>query len=448
VTFPRYPRYKGCGLDWLDEAPEHWEVKRLRFVAALNPSKSETEQLDRGTTVSFLPMELIGENGNIELEREKTIAEVESGYTYFRDGDVVLAKITPCFENRKGAFIAGLTNGIGFGTTELIVARPRAAQVDGRYLHLLFQSHAFRSLGEARMYGAGGQKRVPEAFVRDFATGIPPITDQLAIVRFINREIAKIDTLIAEQQRLVELLKEKRQSVITHAVTRGLNPDAPMKPSGVEWLGDVPAHWAVTRLKQAATLIVDCPHETPVYNDEGLYRVIRTADVDRGRIAPTSMRRVSQSEYLKRIRRASLDRNDIAYGREGERWGHAALVPESDLYCLGQRMMQIRASDDVSARFLMWVLNSDATYRQGEVDTVGATSPHVNVETIRSFALVLPSMEEQESIAAFLAEQVQRLDDTVAVAERAIALLQERRTALISAAVTGKIDVRNLVEAA
>ena len=164
MSFPKYPKYKASGTDWLGEVPEHWSVRRLRFVAELNPSKSEISQLDRETVVSFLPMESVGDDGTLSLDKEKTIGEVESGYTYFRDGDVTVAKITPCFENGKGALMYGLTNGIGFGTTELIVVRPRPDEVLGTYLHFLFISTEFRGLGESHMYGAGGQKRVPDAF--------------------------------------------------------------------------------------------------------------------------------------------------------------------------------------------------------------------------------------------------------------------------------------------
>jgi type I restriction enzyme S subunit len=248
---------------------------------------------------------------------------------------------------------------------------------------------------------------------------------------------------VSEQQRLIELLKEKRQAVISHAVTKGLNPNAPMKRSGVEWLGEVPAHWSVTRLKYATSMIVDCPHETPIYAEDGPYLVIRTADLSQGRIDSDAMYRISEPEYQNRIRRQSLQRNDLVYGREGERWGHAALVPASSTYCLGQRMMQFRArSEEVSPVFLMWQMNSKSVYVQGELDTVGATSPHVNVATIRNYQLALPPLDEQRAIADFLTAQAGSFDELVAQAKRAIDLLQERRTALISAAVTGQIDVR------
>jgi type I restriction enzyme S subunit len=223
MTFPMYPTYKKTGIEWPKEAPPHWLPIRLKFAVRLNPSKSEIAKIDRFEEVSFLPMEAIGEDGSISLEHSRPIAEVETGYTYFRDGDVTIAKITPCFENGKGAVMQGLLGGIGFGTTELIVARPINNKVCPEFLHSIFNSDAFRGLGQASMYGAGGQKRVPDDFVRNFRAPIPPLSEQQAVQRFIKRETTKIDALVTEQKRLIELLEEKRQAVISHAVTKGLD---------------------------------------------------------------------------------------------------------------------------------------------------------------------------------------------------------------------------------
>jgi type I restriction enzyme S subunit len=219
MTFPRYPEYKDSGIEWLGEVPKHWDVKRLRRVVTMNPSKSEIAHLDRDVEVSFLPMEAVGENGELDLTRTRPISEVENGYTYFRNGDVTYAKITPCFENGKGALMQKLEQGVGFGTTELTVVRAKSGHSDGAFIDWLFRSPEFRKNGEASMYGAGGQKRVPDDFVREFLTGIPPVTEQSAIAQFLVIETTKIDSLIAEQEKLIELLKERRSALISAAVT-------------------------------------------------------------------------------------------------------------------------------------------------------------------------------------------------------------------------------------
>jgi len=275
---------------------------------------------------------------------------------------------------------------------------------------------------------------------------LPSLQEQQAIAAFLDHKTAMIDALVAEQERLIALLVEKRQAIITHAVTRGLNPDAPMKDSGIEWLGEVPEHWGKTRLKYAASKIVDCPHETPTYSPDGDFFVIRTADVTMGRLDLSNAFKVDEPEYLQRIRRCKLEPMDIVYGREGERWGFAALVPAAQPVCLGQRMMQFRACDDFDPAYLMWQINAKPTYCQGQLDTVGATSPHVNVATIANYSLTQPPIEEQKDIVAFLTNETVRLDALTREAERSIELLKERRAALISAAVTGKIDVRGLAD--
>ncbi|EKM93890.1 type I restriction-modification system specificity subunit, partial [Stutzerimonas degradans] len=212
--------------------------------------------------------------------------------------------------------------------------------------------------------------------------------------------------------------------------------------SGVEWLGEVPAHWTVTKLKFMTDQVVDCPHETPIYDPDGDYLVIRTADIDQGVLKPEQMYRLDREQYIHRTRRMGLEKNDVVYSREGERWGHAALIPQDDLYALGQRMMQLRVCGSVCPEFFMYQLNSVTTYRQGEVDTVGATAPHVNISTVINYCLMRPPIAEQREISQYLSKTLGGLDCLLGESLEMKGLLQERRSALISAAVTGKIDVR------
>ncbi len=210
---------KDSGVEWLGEVPEGWEVKRLRFIAEMNPSKSECSGIEGDSQVSFLPMEAVGDDGSLNLEYVRPICEVNSGYTYFREGDVTIAKITPCFENGKGAVMRGLQGGIGFGTTELIVIRPILQATVGEYIHLLFICAYFRKFGESWMYGAGGQKRVPDDFVRNFKVGIPPVAEQHAIAAFLDAEVSSMDALVQEAETGINLLRERRMTLISDAVT-------------------------------------------------------------------------------------------------------------------------------------------------------------------------------------------------------------------------------------
>ena len=239
-----YPSNKDSGVDWLGDVPSHWVVARMRFYASPNPSKQEVAHLPPDTEVSFLPMEAVGEDGSLRIDQFRLLGDVTTGYTYFAEGDVSFAKITPCFENGKGALMSGLPGGFGFGTTELTVLRPKTS-CNSRFLWWMTQTHPFRRLGEASMYGAGGQKRVPDAFAEDFRSAWPPFTEQNAIVSFLDRETKNIESLINEQHNFIELLLEKRLALISQVVTKGLDPSTPMINSGIEWLGRVPEHWDI-----------------------------------------------------------------------------------------------------------------------------------------------------------------------------------------------------------
>ena len=450
LVMPRYPEYKASGVEWLGEVPAHWAVKRLRFVANLNPSKSEIADLDKETLVSFLPMDAIGDDGTLNLEREKSIAEVEAGYTFFRDGDVTVAKITPCFENGKGAVMRGLLNGFGFGTTELIVARPKASESSGEYLHWLFISTPFRKLGESYMYGAGGQKRVPDDFVRDFAVAFPNKAEQQAIAAFLDRETGKMDALIAAQRRLVELLAEKRQAVISHAVTKGLpstssgqGSNAPMKDSGIEWLGEVPEHWEVLPFKRIVSVpITDGPHETPNFIDEGVPFVSAEA-VSSGSINFSKVRAcISEDDNARYSLKYAPKRHDIYMVKSGATTGITAIVEDRIDFNIWSPLAAIRCNSNSAPHFVLNFMRSRHFLEAVTLNWSFGTQQNIGMGVIENLACTVPPLEEQMKIAQFLKGEIIKFDILSAESQCAIDLLQERRSALISAAVTGKIDVR------
>jgi type I restriction enzyme S subunit len=212
-------KMKDTGVEWLGEVPEHWEIKRLRFAVTLNPSIRPDLQEDPTCEVSFLPMEAIGEDGSLRLEQSRAVQDVRNGYSYFEDGDVAFAKVTPCFENGKGALMQGLQCAAGFGTTELTVMRPLQDFMDARHLSYIVQSTQFRSLGAAAMTGAGGLKRVPDEFTRNFLVALPPRPERELIGDHLDREATRIDALLRKTERSIELLKERRTALITAAVT-------------------------------------------------------------------------------------------------------------------------------------------------------------------------------------------------------------------------------------
>lgn len=212
-------KVKPSGVEWVGDIPEHWEATKLKRVVSFNPSKSETRANPADEEkVVFLPMENISVSGDIDCSEKRSLSEVWNGFTYFRRGDVVVAKITPCFENGKGAYLKGLESDFGFGTTELIVLRPSKA-IDGAFLRFLTSTKQFLLLGEQYMTGAAGQQRIPSDFVKNYPIGLPPIDEQRAILQHIREKSAEIDQAISRAQREIELMREYRTRLISDVVT-------------------------------------------------------------------------------------------------------------------------------------------------------------------------------------------------------------------------------------
>lgn len=213
-----YPAYKDSGVEWLGQVPEHWEVRRLKRIARLNPSRSEVPLAMRNDPAVFLPMERVGSDGRFDASEVQPISALWNGFTYFRRGDVIVAKITPCFENGKGACLQNLPTSVGFGSTEFHVIRPSAA-VTAPYLYRVTTLSEFRRLGADEMTGAAGQQRVPSEFIANFLIPLPPLAEQTAIVEYLDAQTAKLDTVIAATRREIELLREYRERLIAYVVT-------------------------------------------------------------------------------------------------------------------------------------------------------------------------------------------------------------------------------------
>lgn len=426
MKYAAYDKYKPSGIDWLPQAPTHWEIKGLRHVCRFAYGDAlAAENREEGDVAVY------GSNGKVGThDIPNTLAPV-----------IVVG--------RKGSF--GKLN----YSKEPVFAIDTTYFIDKRHSseNLDWLAYALQPL---KLDEASKDSAVPGLAREDaykHKLPVPPLDEQQTIVRFLDAKTAQIDALVAQKRLLIAKLKEKRSALIARTVTRGLPPEAAkaaglepnpeMKDSGVEWLGKVPKHWSTTRLKYAANRIIDCPHDTPIYDPTGSYLVVRTADIDSGTLDLSRAYRVDESEYLRRIRRAKVVPKDILYGREGERWGYAALAPKETTVCLGQRMMQFQASVRFVPGFLMWHLNARNVYEQGTLDVAGSTAPHVNVETIRNYLLAEPPQAEQVAIAAFIDSQTAQLDGLVAQINEAITRLTEYRQALITSAVTGKIDVRN-----
>ena len=388
-------------------------------------------------------MEAVGEFGGIDLGSTKELSEVANGYTYFRDGDVLVAKITPCFENGKGALACGLKNGIGFGTTELHVLRP-SSDLDAGFLIYLTFAGPFRKLGEAEMQGSAGQQRIPDEFIRNFMIARPPVEEQRRLAAFLDRETATIDALVAKKERLIELLQEKRSALITRAVTKGLDPNVPMKDSGVEWIGEIPMNWNVSQLRRVVQKFVDYRGKTPEKAGSGIRLV--TAKNIKHQIIDFSLSEEFIPEYLYDawMVRGLPERGDVLITTEAP-LGESAQIDDPDI-ALAQRIILLKADRaKITNNYLKYHFAGDSGRSELRSRATGSTATGIKASHLKATLVPAPPVSEQKSITSYIERETGAIDALIVKIRDGIEHLRECRTALISAAVTGKIDVREEV---
>jgi type I restriction enzyme S subunit len=442
-----YPEYSNSGYALLGDVPGHWRVTRVKYVAELTPKKP---LVDRSLDCSFVPMEKL-KTDSIVLDETKQIDTVYDGYTYFADDDILMAKVTPCFENRNIAIARGLTNKIGFGSSEIYTIRA-GKNVGNRFLFYRLQEDGFMDLAIGAMTGAGGLKRVPSETVSNYTYASPEYFEQQTIANFLDHETAKIDTLIDKQQQLITLLKEKRQAVISHAVTKGLNPNAPMRDSGVEWLGEVPAHWDTIPLKLIVSTRKGVAFKSVDFCDAGI-RVVKASDIKQKTIRATDV--FLPVNFATDYPKALLNSGDIILSTVGSNpdvknsaVGQIGMVPEALSDTLLNQNTVVFDPDvtKVLREYLFYILQMEGYRDHLDLHAHGtANQSSLSISDMLNFNICFPSVEEQREICSYLKLKQQKLSDLELNSADSEKLLKERRTALISAAVTGKIDVRDWV---
>lgn len=423
-------------------APRDWPTKRLRFVTRRSLTDDQRQLLSSALQVTFLPMEAIGEQGELDLSAVRDIEDVRTGYTPFFDGDVLIAKITPCFENGKGALVYGTLQGVGFGTTELHVLRP-GPEVNGRFLYYVTASGPFRKLGEADMTGAAGQKRVPEDFVRDFRVPVPPIHQQRAIAVYLDRETARLDALVAAKERLLGLLAEKRRALITRTVTRGLDPRVPLRDSGIPWLGEIPAHWGLWKVGHLATIgNGSTPNrDNAEYWTDGLIPWLNSSVVNQDEV--TEANQFITETGFRESHLPLVKSGSILVGITGQGKTRGQAVVLSFEATINQHLAFITPNEDAADPwFLRWVFFAAYDFLRSISDDAGGTKGALTCEDVAAMRVPLPPIDEQRTIATYIAAETAKLHALRSATERTTALLKERRAALIAAAVTGKIDAQ------
>lgn len=417
-----YPEYKDSGVDWLGDIPVHWNVNRLgQFFEERREKVSDKDYPALSVTMQGIVPQL------------DTAAKTDAGDNRKKvlKNDFVINSRS----DRKGS--SGVSPYDGSVSLISIVLEPK--RIAPCFAHHLLRSYPFQE--EFYRFGKGIVADLWSTNSSEMKNIlIPDISEEesLAIANFLDHETAKIDLLIDKQQQLIKLLKEKRQAVISHAVTKGLNPDAPMKDSGVEWLGEVPDHWVVVKFNHCAQIrngLVDPRDDkyknltlyAPNHIEKGTGKVLYTETAaDQG---------ADSSKYL-------CFKGEVIYSKIRPALAKV-MVCEDDTALCSADMYPISATNGLSNEFLYWFMLSDSFTKAVILDSDRVAMPKINRDSLGDYKIPFPVHEEQMTICKQLQVQGKYLDMLEEKATSGIKLMQERRTALISAAVTGKIDVRN-----
>ena len=440
MSFPRYPKYKDSGVEWLGEVPENWEVKALKrmghFTTGTTPATDDDENYSEDGSHQWLRPEDIDESGTPSVA-SKYLSD--KGWTQVRP--VAAGSSTVC--------CIGTIGKVGYVAQE-VATNQQITSVTFKRSQRYFYFTLCAARSSLEVQATGNVLRILNAErLGNIFFPCPPPTEADSVAEFLDRETRKIDELVAEQQLLMELLKEKRQAVISHAVTKGLNPRAPMKPSGIEWLGDVPEHWQVLALKRIATI------QTGVAKgkDNGSRATIsvpylRVANVQDGYL---DLETVATIEIpAEELDRYTLKPGDVLMNEGGDfdKLGRGCVWEGQIDPCITQNhVFAVRPRDGLSTWLATFTGSDSAQFYFMSRSKQSTNLASISSTNLMELPVVIPTANDREAILTFVSEQTSRFDALAAEAQKAIDLLQERRTALISAAVTGQIDVRKLAAA-
>jgi type I restriction enzyme, S subunit len=437
VSFPRYPTYKESGVEWLGEVPATWRVVPCRAIVAnvdeRNEAGKDQNYLSLMANIGIIPYEEKGDVGN---KKPEDLAKCK----IVKKGNLVINSMNYAI----GSY--GMSAYDGVCSPVYVVLRVDAIAVLPRYALRIFENQSFQKY--IASFGNGilaHRAAIGWDDIKAARIVIPSRAEQQAVLTFLDRETAKIEALVGEQQRLIELLNEKRQVVISRAVTKGLSPHAPTKPSGIEWLGDVPNHWDVWKLAHAFTTIgsgTTPDTEAPEYYDGGDVPWVNTGDLNDDALEDCG-KRVTPLAIAQHPSLRVYPVGSVVIAMYGATIGKLAILrfPAT----VNQACCVFAESSPIISKFLFYWLRG---FRERIVSlATGGGQPNINQDTLRSLRVACPDNREQAEIVSFLDRETERIDALMGQAQQAINLLQERRTALISAAVTGKIDVCGLVNA-
>ncbi|MDW2109005.1 restriction endonuclease subunit S [Vibrio sp. 2089] len=441
--YQAYPEYKDSGVEWLDEIPSHWRCTRLKRYCKVTDGSHHSPKIE-ADGYPFISVTDVGVN-SINFSDAKRISLKDYGRLVREGckpsiGDVLLTKDGTI--GRACIVKEDMPDFVILSSLGLLT--PKEDLINS-YLYYYLVSGVNVDQMNSMIHGSA-LRRMTISKIDDLILVLPSYDEQTKIASFLDHETAKIDTLIDKQQQLIKLLKEKRQVVISHAVTKGLNPDAPMKDSGVEWLGKVPEHWDVKKAKYLFDFVTSGSRGWAEYYADSGSLFFRIANLTRDTVEPKlSSIQCVQPPKGAEGERSKIRLNDLLISITAD-LGSVCVANESIANgYVSQHVALCRPNNQLvkSSRWLAYFVLSDTAKEQLLGSGYGGTKVQLSLEDIRELVIAFPPKEEQLQIEAYIDTKLSQFENLMQKANMQVELLQERRTALISAAVTGKIDVRD-----
>lgn len=437
MSYRRYAEYKDSGVEWLGEVPEHWAVRKLKFAALALPSN-----VDKKSHEGEIPVYLCNYTDvyyNEEITQDLSFMKATASQAQIRKftlkrGDTIITKDSEDPNDIAiPTYVPHDMEGVVCGY-HLTLLRAENGLV-GAYLKRLLDSHYARSVFATRANGLTRYGLSTYA-IKNFVLPLPSIAEQKQIAAFLDKETAKIDALIEKQQRLIELLEEKRQAVISHAVTKGLNSDVKMKDSGVEWLGEVPEHWSINRAKVFF-------QERNLRSESGEEELLTVSHLTG--VSPRSEKNVNMFLAETLVDYKICKEGDLVINTMWAWMGAMGSAQMDGIVSPSYNVYEIRDKNMVHPVFIDYLVRTPEFISVATSRSKGVWSSRLRLypEAFFNIGLAVPPLEEQRAITEKLFDQLSKYEAIEGKCRKNVELLQERRTALISAAVTGKIDVRS-----
>lgn len=440
----KYNNYKDSGVEWIGEIPTHWEVKKIKYLVKepLKYGANESAEEEKLEDPRYIRITDFGNDGKLKNDTFKSLSFEKAEKFLLSEGDILFA--------RSGAtvgktFLFKDYSGIACFAGYLIKASCDLEKMKAEFLYEFTNSGGYENWKQSIFQQSTIQNIGADKY-NQLKIGVPPISEQISIIKYLDKKTTQIDNLIAKKEQFIILLQEERTALINKVVNKGLDTKVKMKDSGIEWLGEIPEHWKLMRIGSLSQCITGYAFKSDNFSFENGIKIVRGDNVTENSLRWGDKTRY-WDEYSEVLDKFQLQKNDIVIGMDGSKVGkNYAYVEERDLpLLLVQRVARIRATNELIAKWIHFNIGAYNFKYYINLSKTDPAIPHITLKNITSYPICIPNIDELSLIIEKLNSKLEKLDETLKKSNQEIELLKEYKTTLISEVVTGKIDIREVV---